>query len=136
MDLSRTKARKIAMIILYQDLLCQKNNINTNIDELISSNVDEENQYIESIVKGVIENYNILEESANKYLNNWTLDRLGLTDQAIILIALYELKFTSTPSLVVINEAIELSKQYSDIAVSKMINGLLDKFYHLEIEGK
>ncbi len=136
MDLSRTKARKIAMIILYQDLLCQKNNINTNIDELISSNVDEENEYIESIVKGVIENYNILEESANKYLNNWTLDRLGLTDQAIILIALYELKFTSTPSLVVINEAIELSKQYSDIAVSKMINGLLDKFYHLEIEGK
>lgn len=136
MDLSRTKARKIAMIILYQDLLCQKNNINTNIDELISSNVDEENEYIESIVKGVIENYNILEESANKYLNNWTLDRLGLTDQAIILIALYELKFASTPSLVVINEAIELSKQYSDIAVSKMINGLLDKFYHLEIEGK
>ena len=136
MDLSRTKARKIAMIILYQDLLCQKNNINTNIDELISSNVDEENEYIESIVKGVIENYNILEDSANKYLNNWTLDRLGLTDQAIILIALYELKFTSTPSLVVINEAIELSKQYSDIAVSKMINGLLDKFYHLEIEGK
>ena len=61
---------------------------------------------------------------------------MGLTDQAIILIALYELKFTSTPSLVVINEAIELSKQYSDIAVSKMINGLLDKFYHLEIEGK
>ena len=136
MDLSRTKAKKIAMIIFYQDLLCQKNNINTNIDELISSNVDEENEYIESIVKGVIENYNILEESANKYLNNWTLDRLGLTDQAIILIALYELKFTSTPSLVVINEAIELSKQYSDIAVSKMINGLLDKFYHLEIEGK
>ena len=72
MDLSRTKARKIAMIILYQDLLCQKNNINTNIDELISSNVDEENEYIESIVKGVIENYNILEESANKYLDNWT----------------------------------------------------------------
>ena len=71
----------------------------------------------------------------SKYLENWTIDRLGLTDQAIIRISVYELLYTNTPNLVCINEAIELSKKYSDEKVSKMINGVLDKIYH-EVEDK
>ena len=41
---------------------------------------------------------------------------------------LYELKFTNTPEVVVINEAIELSKKYCDDAVRKIINAVLDKY--------
>jgi len=40
--------------------------------------------------------------------------------------------YTDTPSIVAINEAIELSKVYSDESVTKMINGVLDKIYHEE----
>ena len=40
--------------------------------------------------------------------------------------------YTDTPSVVCINEAIELSKKYSDEAITKMINGVLDKIYHEE----
>ena len=69
---------------------------------------------------------------ANKYLSSWTLDRLNKVDQAILLLGIYELKYTETPSVVAINEAIELSKKYSDEAVTKMINGVLDKVYHEE----
>ena len=69
---------------------------------------------------------------ANKYLSDWTLDRLNKVDQAILLLGIYELKYTETPSVVAINEAIELSKKYSDEAVTKMINGVLDKVYHEE----
>ena len=43
--------------------------------------------------------------------------------------------YTDTPSIVSINEAVELSKQYSDEKVTKMINACLDKIYH-ENEGK
>ena len=43
-----------------------------------------------------------------------------------------ELIYTDTPSIVSINEAVELSKKYSDEAVTKMINGVLDKIYHDE----
>ena len=134
MDISRTKARKLAMIILYQDLLCKKNNIETNIDEIINNNKDMTDEFIEDIIKGVLNNYSLLVNYANKYLNNWTLDRLGFADQAIILIALYELLYTNTSNKIVINEAIVLSKQYSDIKVTKMINAMLDRFYHNEIE--
>ena len=69
---------------------------------------------------------------ANKYLNKWTIDRLGFTDQAILEIAIYELMYTNTPEKVIINEAIEMAKEYSDEAVVKMINGVLDKVYHNE----
>jgi N utilization substance protein B len=41
--------------------------------------------------------------------------------------AIYELKYTDTPQIVVINEAIELAKKYSDDAVRKIINAVLDR---------
>ena len=63
-------------------------------------------------------------------MNNWNISRLGLTDAAILRVAIYELLYTDTPEKVVINEAIELSKKYSDDKVVKMINGTLDKIYH------
>jgi N utilization substance protein B len=40
---------------------------------------------------------------------------------------IYELKYTDTPEIVVINEAIELAKKYCDDAVRKIINAVLDK---------
>ena len=50
---------------------------------------------------------------------------------AILRLGCYEIMFMSDiPSRVTINEAIELSKKYSDEAVTKMINGVLDKVYH------
>ena len=60
------------------------------------------------------------------------MSRLNKVDQAILSIGIYELLYTDTPSVVSINEAIELSKKYSDEAVTKMINGVLDKIYHEE----
>ena len=70
---------------------------------------------------------------ANESLNDWKYNRLNKVDQAILALGIYELLYTDTPSVVCINEAIELSKQYSDEAVTKMINGVLDKIYH-EVE--
>ena len=134
--ISRTKARKTAVVILYQILLYKKNNIDVNVKEIINDNLENSDNFVDELVNGVIDNYDKLEAISNKYLKNWTLNRLGLTDQAIVLVALYELFNTNTSYSIVINEAIELAKSYSDEAVEKMINGLLDKVYHLEIEGK
>ena len=73
---------------------------------------------------------NIIDETANKYLNKWTIDRLGHTDQSILRLGIYELLYTDTPAIVVINEAVDLAKSFSDDDVRKMINGVLDKVYH------
>ena len=81
------------------------------------------------LVKVSIENP-MVDNIANKYLKDWDIKRLSLPDQAILRMGIYELLYTDTPDIVAINEAVELSKKYSDDKVKNMINGVLDKVYH------
>lgn len=63
------------------------------------------------------------------HLTGWTLARLNAVDRAILRLSVYELLYTELPSAIVINEAIELSKEYSetdDTLSSKFNNKLLD----------
>ena len=60
-------------------------------------------------------------------MKDLTIDRIDKTGASILRMAIYELLYTDTPELVVINEAIELSKKYSDENVRKIINAVLDK---------
>lgn len=139
MKTNRTITREKAMAVLYQVFLYRKNKIEYVILDIInemmeSIDIEERKKidisFLSEIVNGVIDNIEDIDKYISKYLENWTIDRLGLTDQAIIRISVYELIYTGTPNLVCINEAIELSKRYSDEKVSKMINGVLDKIYH------
>ena len=118
------------MTILYQAFLYNNNGIVYNIDDIIQEQLEEKNKFISSLVMGVINNYKDLCNIANKYLENWDIFRLGFTDQAILLMGIYEIINTDTPDVTCIDEAILLSKEYSDEKVSKMINGVLDKVYH------
>lgn len=128
--LTRSEARFKTMTILYQISLYNKNKILYEVEDIIKDQLDKENKFINSLVYGVLENISDIDEVANKYLDSWNIDRLGLTDQAILRIGIFELIYTTTPDKVCIDEAIELSKKYSDEKVSKMINGVLDKIYH------
>ncbi len=131
--MNRNEARRIIMIILYQAFMYDKNNISYDIDELIKDNLEIDNDFIKDSVHGVMDNKEELEKKANDNLNDWKLSRLGFTDQAILLLGLYELLYTDTPDVVAINEAVELAKKYSDDKVKNMINGVLDKVYHEKI---
>ena len=139
MKANRTITREKAMTVLYQILLYKKNNIDYTIEEVIVETMEGieiedkkkiDTQFLSTLVRGVLDNLDDIDSSISKYLENWNIERLGLTDQAIVRIATYELIYTDTPNLVCINEAIELSKKYSDEKVSKMINGVLDKIHH------
>ena len=130
---NRSELREVIMKIIYQTKIYDEANISYKIDDLIKEQMEVENSFVSECVKGILDNNSKLEELANKYLNDWTLDRLSKVDQAILLLGIYELIYTDTPSVVSINEAIELSKKYSEEAVTKMINGVLDKIYHDEV---
>ena len=117
------------MKILYKINIYDKNKMNYSVDDIIKEISPVENEYIKEIVYGVITYKNEIDRLANKYLDGWTIDRLGNTDIAILRMGIFELLYTSTPAVVAINEAIELAKVYSDDSVRKMINGVLDKIY-------
>ena len=139
MKLSRNDSRVLAMAILYQVDLFNRKKIDYNLEEIISNNVldiSDDISFVRDLVMGVINHNDELESIANKYLNNWSINRLGITDGAIIKIAIYELLYTNTPSKVCIDEAIELAKCFSDELVVGMINGALDKVLHNEVENK
>lgn len=128
--MNRTEARNIVMTILYQIFMYQANNIDYNKGEVIKENLPVDNDFVKLMVNGVLDKKNELFDIANKYLKDWKISRLGFTDQAILSMGIYELLYTDTPDIVAINEAVELSKKYSDDKVKNMINGVLDKVYH------
>ena len=129
-QLTRTELRKKIMTILYQINVYQKNKVSYQLEDVMKENCEIENEFVKEIVYGVTTYQNEIDEIANKYLDGWTIDRLGNTDQAILRMGIYELKYTETPPVVAINEAIELAKDYSDDDVRKMINAALDAIYH------
>ena len=136
MALSREKARVKIMTILYQISLYKKAKLDIDVDYIINENECMDDLFVLDVVRGVVLHDEEIEAVANKYLKNWTLNRLGLTDQAIIKMGIYESMYTDTPSKVCIDEAIELAKCFSDEPVVGMINGVLDKVYHEKVQGE
>ena len=132
--MNRNEARKVIMTILYQIFLYQRDNIDYDATDVINENLSIDNEFVKDTVNGVLSKKEELYELANKNLKDWKMGRLGLTDQAILCIGLYELLYTDTPDVVAINEAVELAKKYSDDKVKNMINGVLDKVYHEKID--
>ena len=129
---TRSELREIVMRVLYQVNLLNEAKVEYDVSDLIKEQLEIENEFVNESVNGVIKHHDEIVKYANKYLKDWTMNRLNKVDQAILSLGIYELLYTETPSVVAINEAIELSKKYSDESVKKMINGVLDKIYHDE----
>lgn len=129
---TRSELREKCMTILYQVSLYQKNKIDYDVEEVVKENLEIENEFVKEIIYGVITHQNDLDTLANNHLKNWSIDRLDGLGKEILRMAIYEIKYTETPDLVAINEAIELAKKYSDDAVRKMINAVLDKLVNEE----
>ena len=129
MGKTRSELREIATHVLYESYILDKASVKYDIKSLIKEEMEVENDFVNSLVEGVISNQKEIIEIANKYLVDWEIDRLSKVDKAILCIGIYELLYTETPPVVAINEALELAHKYSDPKVVKMINGVLDEIY-------
>lgn len=127
MAMKRSLLREKIMVILYQLDIAKDQKLNVSIDDTIKANVEVENEFVKQVVYGCVTYKDKIDNLANKYMNDWSIDRIDKTGAAILRMAIYELMYTDTPEIVVINEAIELSKKYSDDNVRKIINAVLDK---------
>lgn len=129
-QLNRSELRVKIMTILYQISIYEKNKIKYNLDDIFKETLDIDNEFVKETVYGVITYKNEIDKIANENMKDWTIDRLGYTDQAILRMGIFELLYTETPDIVAINEAVELAKQYSDDKVKNMINGVMDSILH------
>ena len=91
--------------------------------------------YVATMVKGILEHHEEIEEILVKYLKNWKLSRISKIENTIFMMAIYELKYhADVPGKVVINEAIELGKKYSTKESAGFLNGILDSIYKQELK--
>lgn len=131
--MTRNEKREIIIKVLYETIMLEKANTNYNLEDLISELIEEKDEFISETLKNILSNKDKIIEVSNKYLKDkWEFSRLAIPDQAIIMLGVYELLYTNTPNKVAIDEAIELSKKYSNDDIPKVINGILDSVLHNE----
>lgn len=83
----------------------------------------------EELIHGAIANIAELDAHIKALAHNWDFDRIARIDLAILRLAMFEMKFRKDiPPVVSINEAIDLSKQFSNADSKRFINGILDRF--------
>lgn len=129
---TRSELRDEIIKILYQIYILIDIKETYDVNELIEQEIGSKPSFVINTINDIILKQNDIEALANKYLKNWDINRLSKVDKAILSLGIYELMYTDTPSIVCINEAINLSKKYSDLEVVKMINATLDKIYKNE----
>ncbi|MGI6709941.1 MAG: transcription antitermination factor NusB [Bacilli bacterium] len=134
--MKRTISRIRAMIYLYNFDLLNEEDITLNTT--LESDLDYDINFFNELINGVIKNYKEIDKIISINLTNWTIDRLSYIDRNLIRIGVYELKYLKTPKNIVINEIIEISKEYSqteDYLTSKFNNALLERIAGY-IDGK
>ena len=124
--MKRRKQREIIMTCLYQYLLLDRD-VDTLLEDNLKLKEKDSIAFIVTVVAEAISNYGSHIEKINDNLTEWEFDRLGYVEQAVILMATAELALEQTDRAVVVNEAIELSKQYCDPQAYILLNGVLDK---------
>ena len=93
--------------------------------------LEEERDYYnfaEEMVHGIIEYSAEIDDKIMSLAKNWDFGRIAKIDLAILRLAAYELLYRKDiPPVVTINEAIDLSKEYSTAESRRFVNGILDK---------
>lgn len=84
---------------------------------------------VPDLVKKVLDNKKKIDLMIKKAAPTWPTDKLNKIDLAILRLAVYELKFEETPPKVVIDEAVELAKEYGSESSSSFINGVLGTIF-------
>lgn len=120
--MNRHEYRIKIVTALYQSLLLKKDIRLTFMDNF----EDSEEEFVKTIRDDLTFNKNNYIEEVTPYLKKWSFDRLSYIDQAIILVAISEYKTGLNNKNIVINEAINIAKEYSDDESYKYINGVLD----------
>ena len=82
--------------------------------------------FLEALARGTVANIETLDGLIARRAERWQLGRMPVVDRNILRMAIYEMKYEGTPPPVVIDEALELAKRYSEEEAVPFINGVLD----------
>ena len=124
--MSRKETREELMKLFYQLDMTEKIE-GFDADEYVKSlEMKVDDKYFVETAKNFVNNLAEIDQSIEKYSNGWKLNRIAKVDLAILRLAVCEMEYDqSIPVSVSINEAVEISKKYSNSDAHKFINGIL-----------
>ena len=124
----RRKSREYALQMLYQyDVSRQSAGLAEGFwaDKEVPENIME---FAESIVDGVIENLDMIDDKIRLSASNWSIDRMAVVDRNILRMSVFELFYIKDiPVKVTLNEAIEIAKRFGEEESGSFVNGILDR---------
>jgi len=126
----RNRARGVVLQVLYRyDLNSERDPASDEefIRRRLNSN-PELVRFAMSLLNGVLRNVSELDTLLTERADNWSLDRMAVTDRNVLRMGAFEILYTETPGRVVINEAVELSRRFGSAQSSQFVNGVLDRF--------
>jgi N utilization substance protein B len=129
---SRHKGRQRALQILFEwDM--RKHPVSDSIEGFYQSLGRDDDQprvardpFMESLVRGTVDRSHEIDELIQKHAEHWRLERMPTVDRNVLRLAVYEMLHTDTPAAVLIDEAIELARQFSGEESVHFVNGVLD----------
>ena len=131
--MSRKLSREKAMKLIFSTMLTKESHgeaIETFVDNYEGNIKEIDLEYIKEVLKGVEENREEIDELIKSNLQKWKIDRISKVNLSILRLAIYEMNYVSdVPEKVAINEALEITKKYSDEKSVSFVNGVLDKIY-------
>ena len=124
----RRKSREYALQMLYQyDVSHQSAGLADGFwaDKEVPENIME---FADSIVDGVIENLDMIDDKIRLSASNWSIDRMAVVDRNILRMAVFELFYIKDiPVKVTLNEAIEIAKRFGEEESGSFVNGIIDR---------
>jgi len=97
----------------------------SNNEDFVSTLSEKQLKFLQTSVKGIIENYSNIKETIKDNTQNWAYERIGLVERTLLIIATYEFLKANTPIEVVANETVELAKEYGNEKSYEFVNGIL-----------
>lgn len=124
--MNRHEQREKAMITVYQYLLVERD-INELIENAYEMKPEEIDPYFHDVILTSVANI----QRYSGYITNvlkegWSFDRLGYIEKAILLNGCAEFDLKKTEAAIIINESVEMAKEYCDEDTYKLINSVLD----------
>lgn len=127
--MNRSAIRELAFKLIYSQEIQKEEDTEEQIKLYLEANEITDNsaiEYIKDVVKGIKGNKEEIEQRIEKNLKaDWKIERISKVDLSLLKLAIYEIKYKEIPYKIIINEVVELSKQYGEEQSKNFVNGIL-----------
>lgn len=124
---TRSQVREVVTQLLYA-YGSGNDGISKFMDEILEEKKikNAQNTFAKELFEGVIAHLEELDLRIKHQIKNWDFEHIGDMERAILRLGAYEILFSAMDKAIVINEALEIAKNFGNEASTKFINGILD----------